>query len=74
MIVYRMLFARTFDPIALYRVEEGSRRSITADRVFFVDVNPSYERVMKVRRRDVIGRSFLDVWPISEPESEAKRS
>ncbi|WOL39466.1 ATP-binding protein [Pyramidobacter sp. YE332] len=67
MIVYRMLFARTFDPIALYRVEEGSRRSITADRVFFVDVNPSYERVMKVRRRDVIGRSFLDVWPISEP-------
>lgn len=68
-IVYRMrmLFEQTFDPIALYRLEGGARCNITADRVFFIDVNPSYERVMKVCRRDVIGRSFLDVWPMVEP-------
>lgn len=34
--------------------------------IFFVDVNPAYERVMNIKREDVIGRSFIDVWPNAE--------
>ena len=55
---YRILFERVFDPIALYRVE--------ADKIIFIDINPAYERVMKLSRDDVIGRTFYDVWPKAE--------
>ena len=62
---YKVFFERTFDPIALYHVE-GDARATAADRITFADVNPAYERVMKVRRKDIIGRSFADVWHGSE--------
>lgn len=55
---YRILFERVFDPIALYRVDE--------DKIIFVDVNPAYERVMKVVREKIIGKTFYDVWPQAE--------
>ena len=63
---YKVFFERVFDPIALYRVRDRGGGP-GSGRVFFVDVNPAYERVMKVSREDVIGRSFLDVWPDVEP-------
>lgn len=56
--LYRILFERVFDPIALYKVEDGT--------VIFADVNPAYERVMKLSRKNVIGKTFHDVWPASE--------
>ena len=55
---YRILFERVFDPIALYRVED--------ERIIFADINPAYERVMKLSRNDVIGKTFYDVWPEAE--------
>lgn len=65
---YKVFFERTFDPIALYRVNGGnSRYPGSADKVIYVDVNPAYEQVMNVRRKDVIGRSFLEIWPRTEP-------
>ena len=56
--LYRILFEKVFDPIALYRVHEGE--------IIFLDVNPAYERVMKLAREDIIGKTFLDVWPNAE--------
>ncbi|MBQ3652940.1 MAG: PAS domain-containing protein [Synergistaceae bacterium] len=56
---YRILFERVFDPIALYRIDGG--------RIVFEDVNPAYERVMKVSRDEVTGLTFDEVWPDSEP-------
>ena len=56
--LYRILFERVFDPIALHRVEDG--------RIIFADVNPAYEKVMKLSRKNVIGKSFYDVWPNAE--------
>lgn len=56
---YRILFERVFDPIALYKVEGG--------KIIFVDVNPAYEKVMKLSRSNVIGKTFHDVWPNAEP-------
>ena len=55
---YRILFERVFDPIALYRIED--------DKIIFADVNPAYERVMKLPRKNVIGKTFHDVWPDAE--------
>ncbi len=56
--LYRILFERVFDPIALHRVD--------GDRIIFADVNPAYERVMKLSRDDVVGKTFHDVWPDAE--------
>lgn len=66
-ISYEVLFNKTFDPIAVYRVDEDPYTLSSTDSVRFVDINPSYEKVMKVRRDDVIGCSFSEVWPRSEP-------
>ena len=54
-----ILFERVFDPISLYKVENG--------QIIFIDVNPSYERVMKQKRDEIIGRTFHEVWPKAEP-------
>ncbi|MBR1672563.1 MAG: histidine kinase [Fretibacterium sp.] len=62
---YKVFFERVFDPIALYRTREKARPVDVGGIVFF-DVNPAYERVMKVKRGDIIGRSFLEVWPMAE--------
>ncbi|MBQ6774916.1 MAG: PAS domain-containing protein [Synergistaceae bacterium] len=56
---YRILYERVFDPIALYKVSDG--------KVIFIDVNPAYERVMKVSRNDIVGKTFNEVWPKAEP-------
>ena len=55
---YKILFERVFDPIAIHRIEDGN--------IAFVDINPAYERVMKLSRKNVIGRKFHDVWPNAE--------
>ena len=62
---YKFLFERGFDPIAIYRVK-GTARPVDAGSVVFFDVNPAYERVMKMSRGDIIGRSFNEVWPMAE--------
>ncbi len=63
-IPYRVFFERTFSPIALYQVE---RRCCSgkdcAKWIRYIDVNGAYEKVMKVERKDVIGRTFAEVWP-----------
>ncbi|MEA3285317.1 MAG: PAS domain-containing sensor histidine kinase [Synergistota bacterium] len=56
---YRIFFERTFDPISLYEVEAG--------KVRFIDVNPAYEEVMGTPKEDIVGRTFLEVWPDVEP-------
>ena len=63
---HQFFFERSFNPIAIYRIE-GDACSLAADKIFFVNVNPAYERVNKVRKEDVVGRSFYDVWPTVEP-------
>ena len=63
---YQIFFEKVFNPIALYRVKGDVRSVPSADRIFYVDVNPAYERVMRVRKQDIVGRNFLDVWPRSE--------
>ena len=55
---YKILFERVFDPIAIHKIKDGN--------ITFVDVNPAYERVMKLSRDNVIGRNFHDVWPNAE--------
>lgn len=55
---YKILFERVFDPISLYKIDDG--------KIIFVDINPSYERVMKLDRSEIIGRTFQDVWPKAE--------
>lgn len=56
---YKLLFERVFDPISLYRVD--------GDNIIFIDVNPAYEKVMKLNKSDILNRDFHDVWPNAEP-------
>ena len=58
--MYRILFERVFDPIALYKIE--------GNKIIFIDINPAYERVMKLSRENIIGRTFNDVWPKAEAQ------
>ena len=62
---YKFFFERVFDPIAIYNVI-GDTRPVDAGRIVFFDVNPAYERVMKMSRDEIIGRSFREVWPMAE--------
>lgn len=55
---YKILFERVFDPIALYKV--------TGNKIIYVDINPAYERVMKIQRKEIIGKTFYEVWPNAE--------
>lgn len=63
---YKIFFEKVFDPIALYRIRENAARPLTAADIIFFEVNPAYERVMKLKRGDIIGKSFIDVWPMAE--------
>ena len=62
---YKFFFERVFDPIALYSII-GDARPVDAGQIVFFDVNPAYERVMKMSRDNIIGRSFKEVWPMAE--------
>lgn len=64
---YQIFFERVFNPIALYHVDGEDRSVLSAERIFYVDVNPAYERVMRIRKQEIVGRNFLDVWPEAEP-------
>ena len=64
--INRKLFYRIFDPIALYRVIYDDNGNPT--KVVFLDVNPAYERVMGVKRKQVVGHTFAEVWPCAEKE------
>ena len=63
---YKFFFERTFNPIALYKTDVPTDE-IDVSNIIYLDVNPAYERVNDVKRADVTGRSFLEVWPKVEP-------
>jgi PAS domain S-box-containing protein len=65
-LLYRQLFYRIFDPLALYKVNYDAKGKATS--VVFLDINPAYERVMGVKKQNIIGRSFSEVWGASEKE------
>ncbi|MDL2263021.1 PAS domain-containing protein [Synergistaceae bacterium OttesenSCG-928-I11] len=56
------MFSNIFDPVAIYRVVKNDGEY----SVVFRDVNPAYEHNNRVKREDVIGRTFRDVWHNSE--------
>lgn len=62
---HKFFFERTFNPIAIYKTD-CPLENLDTRHVIFVDVNPAYERVNKIRKDDVAGRSFHDVWPSVE--------
>ena len=60
------LFAKILEPVALYRAlfdERGAFRDVV-----YIDVNPAYEQVMGIRKEDILGRPFREIW--SERERE----
>ena len=61
----RLFFEQTHIPIALYQ-QDGDAAKEGASAVRFIDVNEAYERVNKVKRKDIIGRTFAEVWANSE--------
>ena len=64
--LYRVLVSRIFEPLALYYVESDD--SGTPADVRYLDVNPAYERIMGVRREDMIGKTFFEAWSAKESE------
>jgi len=64
--LYRELFSRIFDPCALYRIQYDPEG--TPLDALFLDVNPAYEASTGVRRGDLLGKPFLDVWGKAERE------
>lgn len=62
----KALFEKNFCPFAVYQVLRNSQGN--HENVIFRDVNPAYEEAMNVRRENLVGRSFREVWPDAEPE------
>lgn len=65
MFPHKFFFEKSFNPIAIYRTDCPASE-LDASHIIFVDVNPAYERVNRVRKEDVTDRSFADVWPMVE--------
>ena len=62
---HKFFFERLFNPIAIYKID-CDIKELTKNNLIFIDINPAYERVNKVKREEVIGRSFQAVWPTVE--------
>lgn len=62
----KALFEKNFCPFAVYQVLRD--RQGRHENVIFRDVNPAYEQIMNVRREDLVGKSFREVWPGAEPQ------
>ena len=58
---YRMIFDNMINGFVMYEVvydENG-----TAKDVRYVDINPGFERMMGMKRQDVIGKTLLELFP-----------
>jgi len=60
------LFAKILEPVALYRALFDERGAF--QDVIYIDVNPAYEQVMDIRKEEILGRPFREIW--SERERE----
>lgn len=61
---YRVILQNMFEPFSLLEiVRDETGKSVN---VRFIDINPAYEKVMGVRRIDVIGKTFDQIWPNPE--------
>ena len=63
---HSFFFERSFNPIAIYRID-CDIKDLNTKHLIFIDVNAAYERVNKVKKDDIVGRSFYEVWPTVEP-------
>ena len=64
--IEKFFYEQEFNPIALYEIEPDiDNRGSGAIR--YIDVNHAYEVVNKVKREDVVGKTFGEVWPYVEP-------
>ncbi len=63
-IALKILFSRILDPVAIYRVRFDENGNFV--NMYYIDVNSAYEAIMKVKRNDVLGKSFEDVWSKKE--------
>ena len=61
-----VLFAKILEPVALYRALFDERGAF--QDVIYIDVNPAYEQVMDIRKEEILGRPFREIW--SERERE----
>lgn len=61
----RLFFEQTLIPIALYQ-QDGDAEKDGASALRYIDANEAYEKVNKIKRKDLIGRTFAEVWPKSE--------
>ena len=62
----RFFYEQEFNPIALYKIEPDIGVA-GSSAIRYIDVNHAYEVVNKVKREDVVGRTFGEVWPYVEP-------
>lgn len=58
----RLFFEQTLIPIALYQQDENAAEG-DASAIRYIDANEAYERVNKVKRKNIVGKSFAEVWP-----------
>lgn len=61
---YESILKTLLEPFALHEIirdEEGCPIDFR-----FIDVNPSYEKVMRRKRINVVGKTFQEVWPNPE--------
>ena len=61
---FDVLLSHIFDPIVFYRIERDSEGRVVG--AFYYELNQAYERVMGVKREEVLGKSFEETWSKEE--------
>lgn len=61
---YRNIIENLIGPFSLMYVADSGH--FDRENVYMLDINPAYEKVMKVSKANVIGRKFYDIWPKGE--------
>lgn len=61
----KLFFEQPYIPIALYKTAAPAEK-LNASSLIYLSINTAYEKVNNVRKDEVIGRSFQEVWPNTE--------
>jgi PAS domain S-box-containing protein len=61
---YRLLFTEMVSGAALFKVIHNKNGNLVD--VHILEVNPAYEKIMGIDRKDLIGKRLLEIWPETE--------
>jgi PAS domain S-box-containing protein len=64
---YRSMFENMINGFVLYETVKDARGDVIDVR--YIEINPAFERILGLKRKDVIGKTLLEVFPKVDPKN-----